>query len=290
MAAFLGLAVWVWSGCGSTKPGVPRPKALQEAERLAHQAATLQANRDWNGALVWWDRAARQYGLLHDRAQVAVAHHNLGMVRRALGRLEEASTDLEKASRLNAELGQRDSWWRNQLGLLQVGNDAQAPGVVALLKRLEAEPDCPTEGRLAAVLAQERARAGLTAGGWAEALTEAERAGRLYALAGDTAGVAATGVLRGRILRRLGKNEEAIGLWQEALKVFEQIGDVRGIAVCLAGWGGSVAALGKDLRLAEELLRDAEENYRALGILAEADAIGRERAGLGRGGDSQESR
>ena len=278
--ACLIVAVGIGSGCAGSKPVAPTPKAKQEAERLANQAATLQANGNWNGALAWWDRAAQQYALLHDRTNLAVAYHNLGMVRRSLGRMEEASADLEKAAHLNEQTGKREAWWRNQIGRVQVANDAGSAGAPALLSRLDGEPDRPTTGRLAAVLGHERARARFSSGDGAGALAEAERAVSLYLQADDLAGTAATGVLCGRILRNLGRNEEAIVFWRESLSMFERLGDPRGITVSLAGWGGSLAATGRDKRLAHEILKHAEVSYRILGHLAEAEEVARERDAL----------
>jgi len=270
------------TGCSTSKPPAPKPKAWQDAERLANQAAALQANGNWNGALEWWDRAAQQYVLLHDRTNLAVAYHNLGMVRRSLGQSKEATSDLEKAAQLNEHTGQRDAWWRNQIGLVQVGNDVGKGDAARLLVRLDGEPDRPTTGRLAAVLGHERARAKFASGDGAGALAESDRAAALYAAAGDPAGKAAIGALCGKILRSLGRNDEAIVFWKESLSTFERLGDPRGIAVTLAGWGGSLAATGRDPRLAGELLEHAEASYRMLGIQAEAEATARERAALAR--------
>jgi len=233
----------------------------------------LQANGDWNGALAWWERAARQYQLLNDRTHLAMAWHNLGSVHRALGQTKEATAELERAAALNADLGQTNAWWRNQIALLQVANDASQPGVVDVLVRLDQQPGRPTDGTLGAVLAQERARAWMATGRLPEALGEAERAVAEFAKGGDRAGKAAARVTVAKILRRLGRFGEASRVWRQVLPEFEAMGDPRGVAVSLAGWGGCLAAEGQDPALAADLLKRAEANYRSLGLSREAEAL-----------------
>lgn len=263
-------------GCAS-KPVPPAPpKAWEEAGRLSRQAALLQSNGDWNGAVVWWERAARQYQLLNDRTNLAMAWHNLGTVRRALGRTEDATADLERAAELNAVLGQTNAWWRNQIGLLQVANDAGSSAAVETLSRLDQHPEHPVHGKLGAVLAQERARAWMASGRLPEALGEAERAAQAFEAVGDRAGKAAAHVTVAKILRRLERFADAARVWSAVLREFEALGDPRGVAVSLAGWGGSLAAEGRDAATALDLLKRAEGNYRRLGLDREAEAVAAE--------------
>jgi tetratricopeptide (TPR) repeat protein len=244
---------------------------------LSRQAALLQSNGDWNGALAWWDRAARQYQLLNDRTNLAMAWHNLGVTHRALGKTQEATSDLERAAALNAELGLTNAWWRNQIALLQVANDSAQPGRSERLIRLDQDPGRPVDGTLGAILAQERARTWMEEGRLPEALTEAERAVAAFAAVGDRGGRAAAQVTVAKILRRLERFGDASRVWREALAEFEASGDPRGVAVALAGWGGCLAAEGRDAALAVDLLKRAEANYRSLGLVHEAEALAAER-------------
>ena len=270
------------AGCASKPVPPPPPRAWEEAGRLSRQAALLQSNGDWNGALAWWDRAARQYQLLNDRTNLAMAWHNLGVTHRALAQTQEATADLERAAALNAELGLTNAWWRNQIALLQVANDSAQPGRNERLIRLDQDPGRPVDGTLGAILAQERARTWMEEGRLPEALAEAERAVASFAAVGDRGGRAAAQVTVAKILRRLERFGDASRVWREALAEFETLGDPRGVAVSLAGWGGSLASEGKDPALAVDLLKRAEANYRSLGLVHEAEALAAERDALKR--------
>lgn len=279
-AAVVAVVAWNGVGCASKPPPPPPPKAWEEANRLAAQATRLQAAGDWTAALAWWDRAARQFRLLNDRTNLAMAWHNEAVAHRALGRPAEALRHLEWAARLNADLGQTQAWWRNQIVLLQVANDAASPEALRTLARWDGRPDGLEDGALGAVLLHERARAWMTAGRLDEALKEAERAMAAYERAGDRAGKAAAGVIYAKILRRLGKFTQSATAWSRVLGEFEALGDPRGVAVSLAGWGGSLGDEGKELGKALDLLGRAEANYEALGVVTEAREVAREAQAL----------
>ena len=87
----------------------------------------------------------------------------------------------------------------------------------------------------------------------------------------------ATGTLP---MRRLEQFERAAQVWEGVLGEFEAMGDPRGVAVSLAGWGGCLAAAGKELAMAAELLERAEANYRTLGLVDEAGRLAAERAAV----------
>lgn len=288
MARACLVLVSVWgglAGCASKPAPPPPPRAWEEAGRLSRQAAQLQGKGDWNGALAWWDRAARQYQLLNDRTNLAVALHNQGVVCRALGRTEDATADLERAAELNAVLGQTNAWWRNQIALLQVANDAGKPGLGEIVDRLNGQPGRPRDGDLGAVLAHERARAWMAMGRLPEALGEAEGAVSGFEKSGNGPGRSAARVTVAKILRRLERFEQAVQVWEGVLREFEAMGDARGVAVSLAGWGGCLAAAGKEPAMAAGLLERAEANYRALGLETEAGRLALEReAVIGRAG------
>lgn len=278
VGAMMGLV----GGCASksSPPAPAKAKAWVEADRLSRQAARLQSEGDWNGALAWWDRAALQFQLLNDRTNLAMAWHNQGMARRALGRTDEAIADLERAARVNAELGLTESWWRNQIGLLQVANDVQSPRLGELLGELDRRTGRPESGQLGAILSHERARAWMAMGRLEEARVEAERAVTGFDAIADRAGKAAARVTLAKTLRRLGQFGEAEAVWRGVLAEFEAMGDPRGVAVSLAGLGGCLAEGGGDTRVAADLLKRAEENYLALGWKGEAGKLAAERERL----------
>jgi len=283
--ALLGLAglaaLALATGCASKQTPVAPPKAWEEANRLSAQAARLQAGGDWPAALAWWERAGRQYRLLNDRTNLAVAWHNQAVAQRALGRSADALRTLELAARLNADLHQTQAWWRNQIVGLQVATDLARPDAKEALARLDARSAELADGPLAGTFLHERARLLMSRGELDEALRDCARALAVFERDGDRYGKSAAVVVRAKILRRLGRNGEAAESWAAALSEFEAQGDARGIAVALAGWGGCLAAEGKDSGKALDLLERAEANYRDLGLVSEARAVAEEARALG---------
>lgn len=270
----LGVAVHVGCASRSGAGPAPEPRVAVEAERLARQAAKLQSEENWNGAVVWWHRAGQQYGLLNREADVALAQHNEGVCRRALGQPGEARELLERAAATNERLKRTEDWWRNQVALLQL--DLAEPEVGKAERRLAAltalAGERPPERGVAAVLAHEGARLEWQGGRYAEALALADRALGLFREAGDAAGVAAVRVVQGGVWTAQGRKAEAETAWREALGEFERLGQPRGVAVALAGLGGVLSADPGRREEAERVLRRAIDNLRALRMESEARA------------------
>jgi DNA-binding winged helix-turn-helix (wHTH) protein/tetratricopeptide (TPR) repeat protein len=92
---------------------------------------------------------------------------------------------------------------------------------------------------------------------FAEAFVSARRSGQSHQVAGLQ-------VNAGLMLARQRRFEEADKLWEEALEVFEQIGDKRGEALALSNLAASAGARGLEQR-------GTELNYRALELFRELD-------------------
>jgi DNA-binding winged helix-turn-helix (wHTH) protein/tetratricopeptide (TPR) repeat protein len=105
-------------------------------------------------------------------------------------------------------------------------------------------------------IAAEQGRAEDARADFGQAFDIARRTGQAHHLAGLQ-------VNAGLMLARQRRFDEADRLWQEALSVFEQIGDTRGRALCLSNLAASAAARGLDQR-ADELNQQALDLFRQL--------------------------
>lgn len=268
---FIGwlLLMGLITGCaGSGKPAsrAATPAAVVEAERWARQAARLQAEENWSGAAVYWQRAADQFQLLNRLPPLAIAWHNGGVCHWSLGEIDIARSLLGQAEQLNLELGQGAEWWRNQLVLLQLDEVTLPDGGETRLVRLLARPDPPPDARLSAVLAHEIARIRARRGQLDEALEWVGRARAQFESVGDAAGVAATQVTEAQLLRRSGRWPACEAAWRDALNWHQANGVQRGIAVCLAGLGAALAAQDRASPEAAGLLQRGWENLHRLGM------------------------
>lgn len=261
-------------GCAGSKAPKPPPAAVVEADRLARQAARLQAEENWAGAAQWWMQAGQQFQLLNRPDQVAMARHNEAMARRELGEVRRARELLEEAASLNRQAGLMPIWWRNQVALLQLENDSSPVAAAQrLLSLAEVGQGQDIEPRVRALLAHEEARLRATEGHLDLALVAVDRSAQGFAAVGDRAGWAAATVTRAGFLRRSGQLPAAATAWREALLEYETLGYPRGIAVALFGLGSTLKASGQTAEAAE-LLRRAAGNFRTLG--REKDAVAAE--------------
>ncbi len=128
--AVLVTALLLVVGCRSTKPPPPEPQPVTTARRATTQAEKYSGDENWNAAAGQWKTAADRLALLNDEAGVAIAWHNEAQAQAHLGNYSEAQRLLEQAAGVNAKLGERQEWWRNQLTLLQV--EAQSQQVARL--------------------------------------------------------------------------------------------------------------------------------------------------------------
>ena len=273
-ACLLALASLL-SGCASRPLPPAPPRAAAEADRLSTQAAKLQREENWAGAADWWQRAGRQYQLLNRPADVALAQHNEGSCRRALGQPDAALRLLGEASSTNLRLGRTNAWWRNQIALLQLEN-AQSPGqALEHLRQLDPRlPSLESQPALLGLLHHESARAQIGAGHPpASALESASRAQALFRLAQDPAGEAAVRLTRARILQMQGDLPAAVAEWRLALAAFEQLGQPRAIATSLAGLGTALTQGNSSNAEGLEILRRARDNFAVLKMETDAKAI-----------------
>jgi tetratricopeptide (TPR) repeat protein len=257
-------------GCRTPPPPPPVPSAIQDAMRLAQQAAKLQEANQWPAASAWWERAARQFQLLNDGTNLAVAYHNQAACQQALGRSKEAAGLLEQAARLNEQLSLTQAWWRNQLALVQLESTVAPNRAQFRIDQLNARIPGPNDAPSRALLAHETARARWRADHAEAALADLDAATRAFQEAHDLLGQAAVDVTRAQCLERLKRLDEAETAWRAALAIFEARGQVRGIATALAGLGNCLATQGRHPTEASALLRRSAENFEALGMREEA--------------------
>lgn len=260
------------SGCASRPAPPPPPRAASEADRLSTQAAKLQREDNWAGAADWWQRAGRQYQLLNRPADVALAQHNEGTCRRALGQPEAALRLLGDAATTNLRLGRTNAWWRNQIALLQLENTRDPGLALNHLRQLDPLlPSLQSDPTLLGLIHHESARAQVAAGQPpANALESANRAQALFQRAKDPAGEAAVRLTRARILQGQGDLAAAVVEWRLALATFAQLGQPRAIATSLAGLGTALTQEDPSNPEGLEMLRRARDNFAVLKMEGES--------------------
>lgn len=271
LVACLGL-----QACRSTPQPPPQPSGVLEAERLARQAARLQAEESWTAAADWWQRAGRQYRLLHREADAALADHNQAVARKAMGQPARALELLEAAARSNQRLHLTNAWWRNQIALLQIETETHPEPTEDRLDRLTSRlRELDGDPALLALYHHEEARRRTRQDRLIEALQAIALAEKEFQAAGDPLGRAALTLTRARILEKQQDLQAARSAWRTALRSFEALGHPRGIALALAGLGSSLARspAPEDQERAFEILTQALENLSALRLSAEAEAV-----------------
>ena len=262
LSVVLLVAVLFLPGCSSTPPPAPVPAARLQAMRVAENAARLSQAENWTAAVLEWQTAADRFALLNDRANEAVAWHNLGQARRETGDHQAALVALERASAMNQALGLTNAWWRNQIALIQL-EDAQGNtnGADARLKILLVRQ--APEG-LQGYFLNELGRHRSDAGDFSAAEPSLNQARRVFEQGKDQPGLGAVAVNRAVLLSREKQYSAAVDEWHRARSVYEALADARGITATLLGEGQTLLATGQDLPQAEELLRHAARNYATL--------------------------
>jgi tetratricopeptide (TPR) repeat protein len=245
---------------------------VEQADRLARQAADVLAAENWTAAAQAWERSARRYQLLNQLTNLAVAWHNEGVARRELGELTEARRLLERAAMLNDELGETNAWWRNQISLLQLEQVSAPRNAVQRFNLIQGARLSPSDPELVALLAHEEARLALTQGRLQDAAAALDRAEAGFEAVNHRKGRAAVTVTRARLYRQQGDLGESEQAWRSALEQYEAMAYPRGITVGLAGLGSCLAAQGDRLGEAASLLERAIDNFRSLGLEREAAA------------------
>lgn len=257
---------FLFGGC-SSKSSPPRPRLAQQADQLALQAAQLQALGNWAGAAVSWERAGRTFQLLNQMTNLAVALHNEGVCRQALGQFDAARALLDHAGAINERIHQSDAWWRNQIALVQLDEIQSSVGAAERIANLQPRTNS-IPFRSAEVLAlweHEVARVQLAQGELDQAHQSLDRAGAAFSEIGDLSGVAAVAVIRARVLQQQELLPEAEAKWREALSRYERLAEPRGIATALGGLGSCLLSQG-NLVEGQTLLQRAAQNFHTLGM------------------------
>ena len=225
----------LYTACSSAPPPPVLPVAVAQANRAAETGRKLSANENWSAAVREWQNVVDRYRLLNDRANEAIALHNLAQADRALGELDRACPLLEQAADLNQQLGRNEEWWRNQIALLQIESLAkQTAALEARFTKLTASPPPDTQPQLQGLFFNELGQWQQRQGDFAKADETFRRAEQAMTKAGDRSGAAVV------------------------------LADPPGIAASLAGEGRVLLAAGQNLPAAETCLRRAAENFRLL--------------------------
>jgi tetratricopeptide (TPR) repeat protein len=260
------LLAWCLNGCVSAPPPPPVPVAVQAAEQSLEEAARHSRNGNWNAAAAQWQKAVDQYGLLNDQPKEAVARHNLAQALRHLRQYSDAQRQFERAADLDAKLGLKSEWWRNQIGLIQLcraqnNREDLQRRFEELRPRLEEINDPATQ----ALFLNELGVWETFRGDNPAAAASLQRAYGLFVRNGNVLGQATVLANQARLSEQQGQDQAALQSWRAALKQFQDAGDPCGIAAALAGQGRVLSRNQSDLPEAEDLLLRAARNFHLLG-------------------------
>jgi tetratricopeptide (TPR) repeat protein len=255
----------LFASCSSAPPPPVLPVAVARANHAAESARKLSANENWSAAVREWQNAVDDYRLLNDRANEAIALHNLAQAFRALGDLDRAHALLEQAVALNQQLDRNDEGWRNQIALLQVESLARRDAALeARFARLAASPPPDGQPQLQGLFLNELGLWQQRRGDCAKADESFRRAEQAVTKAGDRSCAAVVLANRARLDEAQHKLPDALEKWGQARARFEALAEPRGITAALAGEGRVLLAAGQNLPAAEALLRRAAGNFRLL--------------------------
>jgi tetratricopeptide (TPR) repeat protein len=253
-------------GCSSTPPASPPPESVQEADQYKNSATRFSSRQQWAAAARDWERAARQYGLLNQRSQQAIALHNLAQAQRHRQQYQQAADSLSHATRLNLALGNSTEWWRNQVLGLQLEAATGQTDVLdlhfkELVPRSDTEiQDTATKGAFLNEYGLHQLKKGETEA----ALTTFEVARAIFEKNGSLNGQATTLANLARVHEAQAALEEAHQAWMNSLQIFEETGHLPGIATALAGLGRTLLHSNQNLDLAEDYLKRAASNFQQL--------------------------
>jgi tetratricopeptide (TPR) repeat protein len=211
------------------------------AARVSNNLASLaQLGERPEVALSLYRSALVSYQRLGDRRGMAETHHNLGLVFRQMGRLHDARETVEQAVRLadgaaDGSLsaltltGQAELY----LGLGELARARQDATVAQQLARTSGDEVGAAEaGRLLALV-------GLAEGDLGLALAEAEAARTTAARHGSALLQGESTAAAARVLRALGRLDEAERLRAEARALFERLGAANWLREFDAAWAGT---------------------------------------------------
>jgi tetratricopeptide (TPR) repeat protein len=243
----------------------------QEAYQLMEHERMFSALRSWGGNAVLLEL----YTLLlpaekwhAERLQAAHLYNNLGVVYRALGRMDHARQYLERALEIYETEGDRveESWSLNHLGRVysEIGNKEQAQRYYE-----QALSICEEEGdRLGEIAALNHlGRVYRALGLKVQEQGYYERALSICKEIGDHGWEATTLNNLGRVLDDLGQPGQAQAHFEQALSIYREEGSLKGEGWTLNNLGKTASALGQK----EQARKYLEQ---ALGIRREVDRRG----------------
>lgn len=257
--------IWM-GGCKSAPPPAPVPLARMQATRQAEEAAKLSQAENWTAAAQAWQMAADRFALLNDRADEAVAWHNLGQAQHETGGSDDfAHESFEQAAQINRQLGMTNAWWRNQIALVQL-EMSNTNAVASRFKSLSAlKPPAELQG----FYENELGRFQTEIGDFASASRAFDQAKIIFEQDKNHSGLAAVSMNRALLLSRQKQFPAALTEWRRARAQCEALADPSGLARALLGEGQTLLAAGQDLPQAERLLRQAARNYATLRRVAD---------------------
>lgn len=213
--------------------------SLMAARASNNLASLAQLGERPEVALSLYRSALISYQRLGDRRGMAETHHNLGLVFRQLGRPQDALVTVEQAVR-HAEATSDESLralaLTGQAELhLQLGEVARARQNASVAQHLAAtsgdEVGAAEAGRLRALVA-------LTEGDLELALSEAEAARNTAERHGSALLRGECAAAEARVLRALGRLDDAERLRAEALGLFQRLGAANWLREFEAAWEG----------------------------------------------------
>lgn len=263
--ALLGL---ILSACSSTTPPAAVPPARLQAGLMADAASKLTTAENWSAAARQWKQTAERFAVLNDSISQAAALHNLALAQRELYQIRSAQSNLVTAAALNIETGQTNAWWRNQIALIQLAQENLIPDLAKSLSlqfsQLSARIASQSDSEVKGLFYNEQGRLFMAQSDYHLASNVFQLADLAFASIKHQAGAAAVAENTALLLLAQTNWTTSFQVRAKALKTYEALGDMNGIARCLEGQGETFLKQGSDLDSAEKLLRRAASNFALL--------------------------
>lgn len=258
----------ILTACSSAPPPAPVPPARLQAENMANAASKLSSIENWSAADRQWSQTAKHFAALNDLVSEAAALHNLAQAQRELYQAHAAHSNYLMAASLNLETGQSNAWWRNQIALIQLGQEDLIPAISTNLEsqfsqlsgRMDLLSDLETKG----LFYNEQGRWFLRQNDFVGASNALLHADQAFASIQNQSGLAAVSENNALLQSAQTNWTASFQAWATALAIDESLGEMNGIARCLAGQGATLLRQGKDLNSAEKLLKRASSNFALL--------------------------
>jgi len=180
----------------------------------------------WDDVLAWMGGAARACEALHDRAMLAVAHNNIGMIHYARGEYEAALAMFQQVAPVLEEIGDRAmlATVHNNIGNVYYAQGNYEAALAMLQKAAPVLEEIGDRATLATVYNNigviRHAR-----GEYEAALAMFQQVAPVLEEIGDRAALAGVYNNIGMIQHARGEYEAALAMFQQAAPVLEEIGD-----------------------------------------------------------------